>query len=424
MEEHRLRSRLIWIYIVTIAAILATLLAVLLFFSANEIEQSGRENFSTLITAIGDKLQSGDVVVYSELNRLEQENRLTIRIYDNGNPLLYSTSDDEHEADLFLQVEQTAGEDGYDIASLPLTSERRTSPIGKYYEDGTYYFGAVSIIPIKEGYRTLTIVQRQDDPGEGRWLSYCVLYFAGVLLLGAVGARLIDRALAPAVESRRRQTQFIAAASHELRSPLAVISANLATLPEESQKSPAVEVALAECGRMSRLIGDLLLLASADAGAWTIRLKPVEADTLVLEVYEAYLPLCMKNEVSLQVRLSEERPPQIRGDAERLKQVIGILLDNALAYGVTQERRLIELEVTMPKHGVDIRVIDHGPGLSPEQKAHVFDRFYRADESRRDKQHFGLGLSIASELVARNHGTLDVSDTPGGGCSFQIHLEQ
>lgn len=423
MEEKRLRSRLIWIYIATIAAVLAALLAALLFFSAHEIDQSGRENFSTLITAIGDKLQSGDVVVYSGLRRLEQENRLTIRIYDNGNPLLYNASDDAMQTDLFLQVEQAARAEGYDIASLPLTSERRTSPIGDYYEGGARYFGAVSIIPIREGYRALTIVQRHDDPGTGPLLLYSALYLAGVLLLGAAGARLIDRALAPAIESRRRQTQFVAAASHELRSPLAVISANLATLPEESQKSAAAEIAVAECGRMSRLIGDLLLLASADAGAWTVRLEPVEADTLVLDVYEAYLPLCVKNGVSLEACLSEERPPLIRGDAERLKQVIGILLDNALAYGVTRERRSIELELVLQKRGADIRVIDHGPGLSPEQKAHVFDRFYRADKSRRDKQHFGLGLSTAFELVARNHGALAVSDTPGGGCTFQIHLE-
>ncbi len=423
MEERKLRSRLIWIYIATIATVLAALLVALLLFSAHEIDQSSRESFSTLITAIGDELQSGDVVVYSKLSRLEQENRLTIRIGDNGNPLLYNASDDADETDLFLQVEQAAREEGYDITSLPLTSERKTSSIGVYYEDGARYFGAVSIIPIKAGYRTLTIVQRQDDSGAGRLLLYCALYLAGVLLLGAAGARLIDRALAPAVESRKRQAQFIAAASHELRSPLAVISANIATLPEESRKSAAAEVAAAECGRMSRLIGDLLLLASADAGAWTVRLEPAEADTLALDVYEAYLPLCRKNGVSLQVRLPEERPPEIRCDAERLKQVIGILMDNALAYGVTEEQRSVELEVSAQKRRVVVRVIDHGPGLTPEQKTHVFDRFYRADESRREKQHFGLGLSIASELTALNKGVLDVTDTPGGGCTFRITFE-
>ena len=66
---------------------------------------------------------------------------------------------------------------------------------------------------------------------------------------------------------------------------------------------------------------------------------------------------------------------------------------------------------------------DHGTGLTREQKARVFDRFYRADESRKEKQHFGLGLSIASELVALNNGSLHVTDTPGGGCTFCIVFE-
>lgn len=420
MEERKLRSRLILIYVATIVVILAALLIALLCFSAHEIDQSNRESFSTLLTAISDELQNGDIVVYSQLNRLERENRLMLRINDNGSSLLYNAQDDEQRLGLFAKVEQTAAGEGYDIASLPLTSERKTSPVNVYYEDGARYLGAVSIIPIKTGYRTLTILQQQDDPGAGRLLLYCALYLAGVLLLGSAGARLIDRALAPAIESRKRQTQFIAAASHELRSPLAVISANIASLPEESRKSAPAEIAVAECERMSRLIGDLLLLASTDADAWSVRLESVETDTLALEAYEAHLPLYRKNGAFLSIRLPEKQPPRIRGDAERIKQVIGILLDNALAYGVTEERRSVELEVALQKRRVVIRVIDHGPGLTQEQKAHVFDRFYRADESRREKQHFGLGLSIASELVSLNKGVLDVIDTPGGGCTFRI----
>ena len=389
MELTKLRSRLIWIYVATIAAILAALLIALISFSAHEIDQSKRGSFSTLITSIDDELQNGNIVVSSELSRLESENRLMFSIRDNGNSLLHNLWDDAKRLALFAEVEETAAAEGYDVTSLPLTNERRTSPVNVYYKDGARYFGAVSILPMKTGYRTLTILQRQDDAGSGRLPLYCAFYLAGVMLLWCVGKGLIDRALAPAIESRKRQTQFIAAASHELRSPLAVISANIATLPEEAQKSAAAEVALAECGRMSRLIGDLLLLASADAGGWPVKPEPMELDTLALDVYEAYLPLCRKNGIALRISLPEERPPLIRGDAERIKQVMGILLDNALAYGVTEERRGIELAVISKKRSAAIHVTDHGTGLTREQKARVFDRFYRADESRKEKQHFG-----------------------------------
>lgn len=422
MEERKLRSRLILIYVATVAVILAALLIALLFFSAHEIEQSSRETFSTLITAIGDELQNSDIVVYSKLNRLEQENRLMLSISDNGSSLLYNNPNKER-IDLLAQVETTAAEEGFDVTSLPLTSERKTSPVNVYYAGGERYFGAVSILPMKTGYRTLTVVQRLDDPEDGRLVLYCAFYLVSVALLGCAGARLIDRALAPAVESRKRQKQFVAAASHELRSPLAVISANIASLPEEACGTAAAEIAQTECERMSRMIGDLLLLASADADNWTIKLKPVELDTLALDAYEAYLPLYKRNGAVLDVSIPEERPPQIRGDAERIKQVIGVLLDNALAYGTTDEHRSVELEVVCQRRHVGVHVIDHGPGLSREQKTRVFDRFYRADESRKEKQHFGLGLSIASELVRLNKGTLNVTDTPGGGCTFCIVFE-
>ncbi|MDD4312868.1 MAG: HAMP domain-containing sensor histidine kinase [Eubacteriales bacterium] len=423
MEERKLRSRLISIYFAAIAVVLAALLVALSLFSTQKIDQRGRESFSTLITAIGDELQSGDIVVYSKLSRLEQENRLTLRIYDNRSMLLYNATDDADTTDLFARVEETARKEGYDIASLPLTNERRTSPIGEYKVDGARYYAAVSIVPIKTGYRTLTIVQQQEDPGAGSLMTFSAIYLVGLLLLGVAGAWLIDRALAPAIESRRRQTQFVAAASHELRSPLAVISANLATLPKESRNSAAADVMQRECERMSRLIGDMLFLASADADAWPVQMDAVEVDTLVLNVYEAYLPICRESGVGLNIILPEESLRGIRADGERLKQVIGTLLDNALAYGVTDKRRSIELEAAMQKRRVVIRVIDHGPGLTSEQKAHVFDRFYRADASRKDKQHFGLGLSIASELVSLNNGSLCVTDTPGGGCTFSMFFD-
>jgi hypothetical protein len=198
MEERKLRSRLILIYVATIVVILAALLIALLCFSAHEIDQSNRESFSTLLTAISDELQNGDIVVYSQLNRLERENRLMLRINDNGSSLLYNAQDDEQRLGLFAKVEQTAAGEGYDIASLPLTSERKTSPVNVYYEDGARYLGAVSIIPIKTGYRTLTILQQQDDPGAGK--AVAVLR---ALPCGCPSARqrrravLIDRALPP-----------------------------------------------------------------------------------------------------------------------------------------------------------------------------------------------------------------------------------
>ena len=201
-----------------------------------------------------------------------------------------------------------------------------------------------------------------------------------------------------------------------------MIAANAAVLPEGARESAAAGVITAECGRMSRLIGDLLLLASADANSWTVQLEPLELDTLLLNVYEAHAPVYRANGCALRLELPEDALPRMRGDGERLKQVLGILLDNALTYGVTDEQRMVELTATIQRQRTVICVTDHGTGLNAAQKAHVFDRFYRGDAARGGKEHFGLGLSIARELVALQKGTLELLDTPGGGCTFCMTL--
>jgi signal transduction histidine kinase len=422
MEERKLRRHLIRIYVTTVAAILAALLILVLFFSAREVEQKNRDSFKTLMTAIGDELQGGNIVSHTRLSQLEQENNLSISVGDNGKTLAYHT-DDEARNTLIARAEQAAREAGYDVRSLPLSLERRSSPVSEFYEGGARYLSGVSILPMQQGYRTLTLVQRQQGTGALRLLPLLAAYLLGVLLLGGVGVRLIDRALQPAVESRKRQTQFIAAASHELRSPLAVIGANLAVLPQDARESAAGIVIAKECGRMSRLVGDLLLLASADAGVWSVSMELLDVDTLLLDVYEAYAPLYQKSGASLRLNLPEECLPKIKCDAGRLREVLGILLENALAYGVSQQDGAVELEAVRAGKRVSLRVADHGPGLTREQKTRVFERFYRADDSRKDKQHFGLGLSVAAELVRCVGGTIEVRDTPGGGCTFLVTFE-
>ena len=257
MEERNLRAHLIRIYGITIAVILAGLLVAVLMLTLRDLERKSRDSFSTLITAMGDELQTDNVVRHSELRRLEQENRLLLRVGDNGKTLLYNNLDSSEKENLLKALERAAQEQGYDTRSLPLTSARRTSPILSLSEGGVRYLGAVSILPLANGYRTLTILQKQESTLSGGVLLYSALYLFGVLLLGWVGIRLIDRALLPALESRKRQKQFIAAASHELRSPLAVISANAETvLSDPREGAVAAGIITAECARMSRLIGD------------------------------------------------------------------------------------------------------------------------------------------------------------------------
>lgn len=255
---------------------------------------------------------------------------------------------------------------------------------------------------------------------EGLLRLFC-LPSTGIAALFFVSVLFVTNMLKPIKESQEKQSRFIAAASHELRSPLSVICANnsaIASVTNDSQKF--IEGIDKECKRMGRLINDMLILASADAKSWEIKKEPVETDTLLIETYEAFLPLCLQKDHSLSLELPEEALPAIISDKERLKQVLLILLDNALAY--SPNNKDIILRSYTNNHFLYLEVQDHGVGIADKDKKLIFDRFYRLDPSRNEKQHFGLGLSIAKEIIQLLGGKLTVRDTEGGGATFSIRI--
>lgn len=143
-------------------------------------------------------------------------------------------------------------------------------------------------------------------------------------------------------------------------------------------------------------------------------------DTLFIETWETWLSPCRKKGITLNIKLKEESYPKVPCDKERISQVLGILLDNANSYAPPGTS--IELEAIDHNKQFNFSVIDHGPGIPDEEKAKVFERFYRGDPSRSDKNHCGLGLSIAREIIKLHDGNIEILDTPGGGCTFRVSL--
>ena len=169
---------------------------------------------------------------------------------------------------------------------------------------------------------------------------------------------------------------------------------------------------------MSRLIGDMLTLASSDSKAWTLKKEPVELDMLLLEVYEAQYPLVKEQGIALTLSLYEQDIPPMMLDKDRIAQVVSILLDNARNHASSK----IELELAVHRNRVQIRVSDNGPGIPDSEKKRIFERFYRSEKSRSDRGHFGLGLSIAAEIVKKHHGKIWVQDATIGGAEFVVEL--
>ena len=216
------------------------------------------------------------------------------------------------------------------------------------------------------------------------------------------------------------QQRLLADVSHELRTPLTVIKGNvdlmrrMKSLDEESLTSIDQEA-----GRLTRLVGGLLLLAQAESGQMALALKKVELDLLLTEVFQE-MSILAGNKV--RVHLNEIDQVYVNGDRDRLKQVLINLVANAVQYTPVGGDIFLSLEKIKDQARIICR--DTGPGIPAADLPHIFERFYRAEKSRtRGKTtSFGLGLSIANWIVERHGGRIEVNSKEGKGTTFAIWL--
>lgn len=260
----------------------------------------------------------------------------------------------------------------------------------------------------------------------------------------------IEQALAARSESEGRLRQFIADASHELRTPIATIRghAELYRQGAVSHSEPAgtslspelpLETSVlmdrieSEAIRMGALVEDMLLLARMDS-APQLKLDDVDLLSVAAEVMVDARAQAPNRTIVLRPRPPssagvgeldgaawQDEPPVVRGDQARLHQVLANLISNAIRH--TPADRPIEVEIGVLHDQVHCRVIDHGPGLEPETAARIFERFYRGDASRtRQTGGAGLGLAIVASLVQAHDGQVGYQPTPGGGSTFIVIL--
>ncbi len=217
------------------------------------------------------------------------------------------------------------------------------------------------------------------------------------------------------------QQRFVSDASHELRAPLTVLQANLELLrrardlppPEREQ---ALADAHVEAERLGRLVADLLALARADAGL-QLRHELVELDRVLMDVLGEARHLARGQ----RLEVGELEPVHVVGDADRLKQLVLILVDNAIKYTPAPGRVVLSLRRDGPT--VRLTVRDTGVGIAAEALPHVFERFYRADPARsRDPGGTGLGLPIGRWIAMQHGGTIELESVPGRGTTALVTL--
>ena len=242
----------------------------------------------------------------------------------------------------------------------------------------------------------------------------------GIVAAAGISAVLARRALRPIQTSLKRQRDFVADAAHELRTPLAIMrTAAELGLTEESfdEQQRALEQTLDQNNHLTRLVESLSLLARADSGAVAVERRPIDFSKLVNDSVEAVDMLAEDRNIAL---TGGSIPGlQLMGDEGRMRQLLLILLDNALKY--TPEGGTVT--VSTEQHGTSVRLIvrDTGPGIAPADLPRIFERFYRADKARSGKGS-GLGLSIARWIVDAHNGRITASNVPGGGAIFTVTL--
>lgn len=221
--------------------------------------------------------------------------------------------------------------------------------------------------------------------------------------------------------SEDRMRRFVADASHELRTPLTTIRgfAELYRQGAMSDISLLMTRIEGESARMGLLVEDLLMLARLDAQR-PLDMRRVDVLTIAADAVHDATAISPGRDITLKV-LAEQGIPEVIGDDPRLRQVVANLVGNAVRH--TPDTASITVCVETTRSSVLLDVQDTGPGLSEDEAAHVFERFYRADSSRtRESGGSGLGLSIVAALVAAHRGTVSVQSVPGKGARFRVEL--
>ena len=407
-----------------------------LYVSETGLHRNQFQAFRNDMNTISTNLEQQTVISMEWLSKMEAQGNYLFFVLDNDTPFLFNQlndSEDNSMRNLLLQESQDAFLSQFpaEVSIQASTSINAFSNLthSEYEFDspsmGTGYFaGRISIGTDASSLEVIVLssMSNLEKQIQEQRLRFLLIDIAAILLLGIFSWFFTGWLLKPIVENQKKQTLFVASASHELRTPLSVIlsAAECCKNAPPEKKDHFIKTIYQEGLRVSSLVSDMLTLSQSDNHQFPIRTTPTELDTLLMNSYEAFTPLAQEKAISLSIELPEDALPQCNADPERISQVISILLHNAISY--TPEQGKIVLSLAMHRDKFHITVTDNGIGIPDEDKKKIFDRFHRVEKSRSTKGHFGLGLSIAYEIVKAHGGSIAVNDADGGGSCFTVVL--
>lgn len=379
--------------------------------------------FQNDINVVSTVFNEKKVISHDWLKMTESNYGYSFYIYDNDEPLLFTKNNmldnDNKLLDSFKKM------NAEQLQHFKYNNSTQHFEIKHTYEKQIHYIG---IISLKREYGFVNIYIINDLKKEKKefldlLLYLCVICIFVSAILFLFSYYFTNILLKPIRTFQEQQTYFISAASHEIKNPVnTIISAlDAMNISDDAHKKEFLSIAQKEGKRLIYLTEDLMTLLRTDKKNFNISFAPAELDTLIIECYEAFIAPAQKKHISLSISLPEEYINKIMVDQERIKQVISIILSNAIEYTPENGRINISYYYICKKEHI-IEIADSGLGISDEDKEHIFEKFYRADNSRNQRSHFGLGLAIAKEIIDLHNGRITVSDSIYGGTSFIVRL--
>jgi len=425
-----IRNRLTLLYTVLTAASLVTFILIFYFILSSvllrEQEQAALSLANKQALSFHEQIEKYE----HENSKEKSENQPTIGT--NGEDFYYLLSKNGSIIDANEPIPSLRSEilSGVNSWQLP-----KTATISFTLPEGQDVKLMVTALPVTdERGRSGTAIAAKNLATYDHFLQSIFQVLSGVSLLLLLIATLVGhfaakKALIPIKASFDKQRQFVADASHELRTPISVIQASLDVIEKEDKAHLSIlsvqilEDSKDEIRRMARLVNNLLTLARADSGDIEILKEHFDLRPTAEYAIRSLKPIANKKNLSL-ILLA---PDQLfmYADKDRLAQLLFLFLDNGIKYTPDggQVSLSINRAIQKSNNGITIIVQDTGIGLASTDYSRIFERFFRTDKARsREAGGFGLGLSIAAWIISAHGGTINVTSTPGTGTIFTIFI--
>jgi signal transduction histidine kinase len=389
----KLRWKVVALTMGTVAAVLILALVAVFFSYRASLEGRSRQLLQQVLQGIPDERPDGQQLF----------SYLTVEVYPTGTAVVKES----RNFDLTRYMDDDDGDDEADKDEAEILAEILSDCLSRREDAGELNDYHLRYLRDRTPFAIrIAFTDSSLDKGTLQALvrnivliglsAFAVLFAFSYLLSG-----LITR---PVEKSWQEQQRFLSDASHELKTPLTVIlsSADLLAQSAGEDGQGYVDNIRSESRRMKKLVESMLTLARADDGGHKAAFMPLDWSDLVTDAALLFEPVAF--EASRQLLYNIDEGLRISGDPDKLRQLTGILLDNAIKYA--PEGSAIRLTLTTEDKNARLSVENGGDPIPPEVLPHLFDRFYRADGSRSGTEGFGLGLSIARSIVTEHRGSI------------------